>query len=93
MPAQTNIPARLEELRAAIHAENISMGEILELQGLAAHIAPGDVELLEWAGVPEYCAGCGRPAIDRDAPGEPCEYCGAGMRDADLRGPGDGLGA
>ena len=45
---------RLEELRAAIRAENISYGEIAELQGLAEHIAPDDVELLEWAGVPEY---------------------------------------
>jgi hypothetical protein len=53
MPNETEIAARLEELRAAIHAENISMGEVAELQGLAAHIQPGDVELLEWAGVPE----------------------------------------
>lgn len=44
---------RLEELRAAIHAESISYGEIAELQSLAEYIEPGDVELLEWAGVPE----------------------------------------
>jgi hypothetical protein len=48
------IRARLEELRAAIEAESISWGEIAELQGLAKYIEPGDVELLEWAGVPEF---------------------------------------
>lgn len=41
---------RLEQLRA----ENISYGELSELEGLAKHIAPGDVELLEAAGVPEF---------------------------------------
>lgn len=45
--------ARLEALRAALRAENISYGELAELQSLAAYIAPGDVELLEAAGVPE----------------------------------------
>lgn len=44
---------RLEELRAEIQAGRISTGELLELQSLKAHIEPGDVELLEWAGVPE----------------------------------------
>ena len=48
------IAARLEYLRGEIQAERISYGEIAELQGLAEHIAPGDVELLEWAGVPEF---------------------------------------
>jgi hypothetical protein len=47
---------RLEELRAAIRAENISYGEIAELQGYgeAGHIPEGDVELREWAGLPEF---------------------------------------
>ena len=45
---------RLEYLRGEIRAERISWGEIAELQGLAEHIDPGDVELLEWAGVPEH---------------------------------------
>lgn len=45
--------ARLEELRAALRAENISYGELAELQSLSDHIDPGDVELLEAAGVPE----------------------------------------
>jgi hypothetical protein len=41
---------RLEELRAAIDAENISWGEIAELQSLVEFIEPGDWELLAWAG-------------------------------------------
>lgn len=45
---------RLEYLRGEIEAERISMGEIAELQSLAAHIDPTDVVLLEWAGVPEH---------------------------------------
>jgi hypothetical protein len=45
---------RLEYLRGEIRAERISYGELAELQGLVAHIDPGDVELLEWAGVPEH---------------------------------------
>lgn len=49
-----NVQERLEELRAALRAENISYGELAELQGLAEHIDAGDVELLEAAGVPEF---------------------------------------
>lgn len=45
---------RLEELRAELRAERISYGELAELQDLAEHIEPGDVELLEPAGVPEF---------------------------------------
>lgn len=45
--------ARLEYLREELRAERISYGELHELQSLAAHIQPGDVELLEAAGVPE----------------------------------------
>ena len=44
---------RLEAIRASIQAESVSYGELAELQGLAAHIGAGDVELLQWAGVPE----------------------------------------
>lgn len=44
---------RLEYLRTQIQAECISYGEIAELQELAKYIEPGDVELLQWAGVPE----------------------------------------
>lgn len=46
--------ARLEELRAVLRSESMSYGELVELQGLAAFIAEGDVELLEAAGVPEF---------------------------------------
>lgn len=45
---------RLEYLRGELRAERISLGELVELQGLAEHIEPGDTELLEAAGVPEY---------------------------------------
>jgi hypothetical protein len=45
---------RLEYLRAELRAERISYGELAELQSLAEHIEPGDVELLEAAGVPEH---------------------------------------
>jgi hypothetical protein len=58
---------RLEALRAVIRDECISYGEIAELESLAYAIEPGDVELLEWAGVPEdhvpytmTCGTCGR---------------------------------
>lgn len=44
---------RLEYLRGEIRAERISYAEIVELQGLVEHIGPDDIELLEWAGVPE----------------------------------------
>jgi hypothetical protein len=47
------IKDRLEYLRGEIESECISYGEIAELQSLAEYIEPGDVQLLEWAGVPE----------------------------------------
>lgn len=45
---------RLEYIRGELRAERISWGELHELQSLAEHIDPGDVELLEAAGVPEF---------------------------------------
>jgi hypothetical protein len=45
---------RLEYLRGELRAERISQGELIELQSLAKYIEPGDVELLEAAGVPEF---------------------------------------
>ena len=45
---------RLEYLRGELRAERISYGELAELQSLADQIDPGDVELLEAAGVPEF---------------------------------------
>lgn len=47
------IEKRLEYLRGEIEAERISYGEIAELQTLAEYIKPGDVQLLEVAGVKE----------------------------------------
>ena len=44
---------RLEYLRGELRAECISYGELSELQSLVEFIDPGDVELLEAAGVPE----------------------------------------
>jgi len=48
------IKNRLEYLRTELRAERISIGELNELASLAEHIEPGDVELLEAAGVPEF---------------------------------------
>jgi hypothetical protein len=45
---------RLEYLRSQLRAERISYYELAELQSLADEIDPGDVELLEAAGVPEF---------------------------------------
>jgi hypothetical protein len=50
----SKIKQRLEYLRGELQAERISYGELAELQSLAEHIEPGDVELLEAAGVPEF---------------------------------------
>ena len=51
---EPDVTARLEYLRGELRAERMSYGELAELQGLAEHIDPGDVELLEAAGVPEF---------------------------------------
>ena len=48
------IKERLEYLRGEIEAERISYGEIAELTELAPHIEEGDVQLLQWAGIPEF---------------------------------------
>lgn len=48
-----SIQERLEYIRAEIVADRVSYGEIAELQSLTEYIDPGDVLLLEWAGVPE----------------------------------------
>jgi len=53
----SNPSERLEYLRGEIENERISMGELHELQGLADQIDPSDVQLLEWAGVPEFDEG------------------------------------
>lgn len=48
-----SVKERLEYLRGELRAEQISWGELAELQGLAERFDPADVELLEAAGVPE----------------------------------------
>lgn len=45
--------ATLEEIRAAIDAESVSYGELALLADLSHYIEPGDVQLAEWAGIPE----------------------------------------
>jgi hypothetical protein len=45
---------RLNYLRGEIDAERISTSEILELESLVPYIEAGDVELLQWANVPEF---------------------------------------
>ncbi len=49
----SEVQDRLEYLRGELRAERISYEELAELQGLADYIDPGDVELLEAAGVEE----------------------------------------
>jgi len=60
-----SIKNRLEYLRKQIQAENISYGEIAELQELREYIDPSDTLLLQWANVEEEgetieCGNCGR---------------------------------
>lgn len=50
----TKIEKRLKYLRKQITDENISYGEIAELQSLAKYIDRGDILLLEWAGIKEF---------------------------------------
>lgn len=54
MKTQRQIKKRLEYLRQALRNENISYGELFELESLIEYIEPGDLELLEAAGVPEF---------------------------------------
>jgi hypothetical protein len=61
---------RLEYLRGQIEAEKISTYELVELQGLVEYIEPGDVQLLEWAGVPED-SGCDCGEADSGAHDQP----------------------
>jgi len=48
-----NAKQRLEYLREQIIQEDISYGELAELQSLKEYIEDGDVQLLEAAGIPE----------------------------------------
>lgn len=65
----SSIKDRLEYLRGELRAERISYEELAELQSLAEHIEPDDVELLEAAGVPE-----GEAPPDR-SPWMICQEC------------------
>jgi len=67
MATPKRIKARLAHLRRELRAERISYGELSELQDLVPYIEPGDLELLEAAGVPEEQAlgkkkACSNPA-------------------------------
>ena len=44
---------RLEEIREAIKNENVSYGELAELESLKEYIDEGDVELKGFAGIKE----------------------------------------
>ena len=48
------IKKRLEYLRQELRSGCISYGELFELESLVDYIEPGDLELLEAAGVPEF---------------------------------------
>lgn len=72
---EKEIKERLEYLREEIHAERISYGEIAELQSLARHIAPDDVELLEWAGAPESLGDCEECETGKAEMGSLCFEC------------------
>ncbi len=54
---KSDIKKRLAYLRREIKAERVSQGELLELESFIASIDPGDVLLLEAAGVPEHKRG------------------------------------
>lgn len=64
----------LEYLRGEIRAERISYGELADLQDMAELIDPGDVELLEWAGVPEHAEERAAFFAERQAPPSPADW-------------------
>lgn len=47
------IEQRLKDIKKSIKDENISWGEIAELQELKDYIPDYEIELLSWAGVEE----------------------------------------
>jgi len=51
---EIGIKARLEYLRGELDEECISLEELAELESLKDFIEPGDTQLLEAAGVPEF---------------------------------------
>lgn len=65
---KSQISARLEEIRAAILAENVSYEETIYLQEHAKYIDPSDTILLEWAGVLEHQEDDEAPAVAASEP-------------------------
>jgi hypothetical protein len=52
--ATPEVKSSLAMFRRLIKKERMGYGDIAELQELAEYIPMGDVQLLEWAGIPEY---------------------------------------
>lgn len=52
--APIKVKKRLEAIRKSIQNENVSYGEMAELQSLSKYIDPSDIELREAAGMPEF---------------------------------------
>jgi len=52
--APIKVKKRLEAIRKSIQNENVSYGEMAELQSLSKDIDPSDVELREAAGMPQF---------------------------------------
>ena len=48
------IAIKLHNIRDSINREEVSTGELIELQNLTAYIGQGDNQLREWAGMPEF---------------------------------------
>lgn len=70
------IPQYLEHLRGKVRGQNISMGELSDLQGLAEHgyIHPDDMELHEAAGTPEEDFMRGQDRDPDNDPFDPREF-------------------
>lgn len=68
---------RLEELRAELTAERISLAELAELESLKEFIHPSDVQLLEVVGVPEFPATCSHTNCNNEVEneGDECRVC------------------
>lgn len=77
------IPEYLEQLRGKVRNQNISMGELSDLQGLASagYIHPDDMELHEAAGTPEEDFRRGQDRDPDNDPFDPREF-GAKRRTA-----------
>jgi hypothetical protein len=61
----------LASIKQSIADQSVSWGELVTLQSLAHLIDPDDVELLHWAGVPEFHGDEDNPCGDPT----PCREC------------------